>query len=122
MAARTFAASFTPFACQMKLAMVLVDVQINALTIIPVSFTLQPYYSFAIYGFSGTICATDGITYRSECHMRLAACQQQKFIVIAFRGSCDSCSNVACLDGQQCEDGICSCPSSCPDSAENSTV
>ncbi|EJD76276.1 laminin subunit gamma-1 [Loa loa] len=68
------------------------------------------------------ICATDGITYPSECHMRQAACQQQKFVMIAFRGSCDSCSNGPCLDGQQCEDGICSCPSSCPNATENSTV
>ncbi|KAM3719107.1 Agrin [Dirofilaria immitis] len=74
------------------------------------------------YDNSGTICATDGITYLSECHMRLAACQQQKFIVIAFRGFCDSCSSVVCLDGQQCEDGICSCPNNCPDATENSTV
>uniref|UniRef100_A0A1I7VLR2 Agrin synaptic family protein n=1 Tax=Loa loa TaxID=7209 RepID=A0A1I7VLR2_LOALO len=71
---------------------------------------------------SGMICATDGITYPSECHMRQAACQQQKFVMIAFRGSCDSCSNGPCLDGQQCEDGICSCPSSCPNATENSTV
>ncbi|VBB29084.1 unnamed protein product [Acanthocheilonema viteae] len=74
------------------------------------------------YDNSGTICATDGNTYRSECHMRQAACQQQKFIVIAFRGSCDSCSSTICLDEQQCEDGICSCPSNCPDVTENSTV
>ncbi|VDK73629.1 unnamed protein product [Litomosoides sigmodontis] len=74
------------------------------------------------YDKSGTICATDGITYRSECHMRQAACQQQKFIVVAFRDSCDSCSNTVCPEGQRCEDGICSCPNSCPNTAENSTV
>uniref|UniRef100_A0A915PPS5 Agrin n=1 Tax=Setaria digitata TaxID=48799 RepID=A0A915PPS5_9BILA len=71
---------------------------------------------------SGMICATDGITYPSECHMRLAACQQQKFIVVAFRGSCDSCLNIVCPEGQQCENGICSCPSSCPDASEKSIV
>uniref|UniRef100_A0A1I8EK75 Agrin n=1 Tax=Wuchereria bancrofti TaxID=6293 RepID=A0A1I8EK75_WUCBA len=74
------------------------------------------------YDDSGIVCATDGVTYLSECHMRQAACQQQKFIVIAFRGPCDSCSNIACLDEQQCEESICSCPSSCPNTTENSTV
>nr|CDP92328.1 Bm4004, isoform j [Brugia malayi] len=74
------------------------------------------------YDDSGIVCATDGVTYRSECHMRQAACQQQKFIVIAFRGPCDSCSNIACLDEQQCDESICSCPSSCPNATENSMV
>ncbi|VDM51265.1 unnamed protein product, partial [Toxocara canis] len=68
------------------------------------------------------ICATDGVTYFSECHMRLAACQQQKFVVIAFRGSCDSCSKVVCPYGQQCEDGLCSCPSDCPQASAHDAV
>lgn len=65
------------------------------------------------------ICATDGNTYHSECHMRIAACHQQKFIVVAFRGSCDSCASITCPDGQQCENGQCSCPMTCPDTNLN---
>uniref|UniRef100_A0A915BCP3 Agrin n=1 Tax=Parascaris univalens TaxID=6257 RepID=A0A915BCP3_PARUN len=68
------------------------------------------------------ICATDGFTYPSECHMRLAACQQQRFVVVAFRGSCDSCSKVICPYGQQCEDGLCSCPSNCPQVSSHDAV
>lgn len=68
------------------------------------------------------ICATDGVTYPSECHMRLAACQQQRFVVVAFHGSCDSCSKVICPYGQQCEDGLCSCPSNCPQVSSHDAV
>ncbi|VDN02225.1 unnamed protein product [Thelazia callipaeda] len=71
---------------------------------------------------SGMVCATDGITYQSECQMRIAACQQQKFIVVAFHGSCDSCSNVICPSGQKCQDGICSCSDTCPNANNNSQV
>ncbi|VDD86820.1 unnamed protein product [Enterobius vermicularis] len=68
------------------------------------------------------VCATDGITYESECHMRKAACEQQKFVMVSFKGSCDSCSNVVCPYGQKCEDGSCSCPTSCPDSTPYQAV
>lgn len=68
---------------------------------------------FFWFEISGMICATNGNTYLSECHMRQAACQQQKFIVVAFRGSCDGCLS---------NDGICSCPKNCTDVPENSTV
>ncbi len=37
---------------------------------------------------SGTVCGTDGTSYNSECDLRNAACQQQKFIVIASKGHC----------------------------------
>ena len=34
------------------------------------------------------ICGTDGLTYKSACHLREAACAKGKAIPIAYKGSC----------------------------------
>jgi len=34
------------------------------------------------------ICATNGIPYDSECHMRIAACNQQQHLDVANMGEC----------------------------------
>ena len=34
------------------------------------------------------MCGTDGVTYANECDLRMAACRQQKFVVVASKGHC----------------------------------
>lgn len=36
-----------------------------------------------------TVCGSDGQTYRSECHMRLAACQRSEDIDVVSRAPCE---------------------------------
>jgi hypothetical protein len=37
------------------------------------------------------VCGTDGVTYANECHLRVAACAQKTFIVVASNGACGEC-------------------------------
>ncbi|TMS35812.1 hypothetical protein L596_003127 [Steinernema carpocapsae] len=69
-----------------------------------------------------SVCATDGVTYPSECHMQLASCVSQKFKMVAFYGSCDSCANVQCGYGQHCVNGVCSCSESCDETSSEETL
>uniref|UniRef100_A0A0P6FGP9 Agrin n=1 Tax=Daphnia magna TaxID=35525 RepID=A0A0P6FGP9_9CRUS len=64
------------------------------------------------------VCGTDGITYRNECELKLAACRNQQFIVVASKGDCDLCKKVRCEYDARCEDGICVCPTNCPSPIE----
>ena len=34
------------------------------------------------------VCGTDGQTYPSECHMKIAACKKYQYIVVANKGDC----------------------------------
>ena len=34
------------------------------------------------------VCGTDGLTYPSECHLQIAACKKQQYIVVANKGEC----------------------------------
>lgn len=34
------------------------------------------------------VCGTDGQNYESECHLEMAACQKNQYIVVANQGNC----------------------------------
>ncbi|GAU97955.1 hypothetical protein RvY_09170 [Ramazzottius varieornatus] len=36
------------------------------------------------------VCGVDGVTYQNDCHLRRAACEQQRFVVIAAPVPCES--------------------------------
>ncbi|KAL3289355.1 hypothetical protein HHI36_022791 [Cryptolaemus montrouzieri] len=65
---------------------------------------------------NGTVCGTDGVTYSSECELRLTSCKLQQFILLAYKGTCDLCQGVKCKYGARCEAGNCVCPTNCEDS------
>lgn len=51
------------------------------------------------------ICGTNDVTYKTPCHLRLAACDKGKAIPMAYRGRCKAnatCDNIKCRDRQQC--------------------
>ncbi|XP_046630402.1 follistatin-A isoform X2 [Neodiprion virginianus] len=51
------------------------------------------------------VCGADGNTYKSACHLRLAACRAGRAIPIAYKGRCKqaaNCSSIRCREGQTC--------------------
>lgn len=51
------------------------------------------------------VCGSDGITYKSACHLRDVACYAGKAIPIAYKGSCKAnatCHDIHCQNRQQC--------------------
>ncbi|KAF2359598.1 Kazal domain [Trinorchestia longiramus] len=51
------------------------------------------------------VCAADGNTYLSACHLKTAACEAGRVIVKSYRGPCQAnatCSTVRCWRGQRC--------------------
>ncbi|GAB6019276.1 hypothetical protein CHUAL_000876 [Chamberlinius hualienensis] len=68
------------------------------------------------------VCGSDGITYSSECQMRLAGCTKQKRIVAKHSGACDvkdPCETKKCPFGARCVPTLdgrsaeCVCPDKC---------
>ncbi|VDM34801.1 unnamed protein product [Hydatigera taeniaeformis] len=70
-------------------------------------------------GLGGKVCGSDGRTYRSECHLRAAACQTASSdLEIRQRGACDACQNKKCQFYSMCQTdeagrAFCACPTNC---------
>ncbi|GFS87145.1 hypothetical protein NPIL_582581 [Nephila pilipes] len=69
------------------------------------------------------VCGNDGVTYSSECQLRLSSCTQQRRILVMRQGSCDlqdPCEKMECHFGSFCKPSIdgqtarCVCPEDCP--------
>ncbi|XP_024935469.1 follistatin-A isoform X2 [Cephus cinctus] len=51
------------------------------------------------------VCGADGNTYKSACHLRLAACRAGRAIPVAYKGHCKEsadCTTIRCREGQTC--------------------
>ncbi|CAH2014046.1 unnamed protein product [Acanthoscelides obtectus] len=56
-------------------------------------------------GTKRVVCAVDGKTYPSACHLRSAACTAGRAIPIVYRGPCKAnatCSTIRCRPGERC--------------------
>ncbi|XP_070168746.1 agrin isoform X2 [Polyergus mexicanus] len=67
---------------------------------------------------SGPVCGTDGIDYSSLCDLNRIACTKGANITVAFRGKCDPCGSVECVEPEICQlDGsrqpACRCGEQC---------
>ncbi|XP_044586754.1 follistatin-A isoform X1 [Cotesia glomerata] len=54
---------------------------------------------------SRPVCGADGNTYKSACHLRLAACRAGRAIPVAYKGHCKQnadCTTIRCREGQTC--------------------
>ncbi|XP_030764215.1 follistatin [Sitophilus oryzae] len=51
------------------------------------------------------VCAADGLTYKSTCHLREVACRTGKAVPVAYKGPCKenvTCDDIRCQDRQHC--------------------
>ncbi|KRY55337.1 Agrin [Trichinella britovi] len=71
------------------------------------------------------VCGSDRVTYRSECHLNLTQCKEERKIYIIFLGSCedqDPCKSLQCQYGSYCSimpesnTAHCVCPEMCSNS------
>ncbi|PAA50126.1 hypothetical protein BOX15_Mlig001067g3 [Macrostomum lignano] len=68
---------------------------------------------------SRRVCGSDGVTYRSDCHLRQRAFDTRKSsLTVAGRGSCNPCQGVTCPYYGVCTinvrgEPVCQCPNSC---------
>nr|XP_050849942.1 agrin-like isoform X3 [Vespula vulgaris] len=67
---------------------------------------------------SGPVCGTDGIDYPTLCDLNKGACAKGANISVAFRGKCDPCGSVECMEPEICQlDGsrqpACRCGEQC---------
>ncbi|XP_029165671.1 agrin-like isoform X4 [Nylanderia fulva] len=67
---------------------------------------------------SGPVCGTDGIDYPTLCDLNRVACAKGANITVAFRGKCDPCGSVECVEPEICQlDGsrqpVCRCGEQC---------
>ncbi|XP_076388607.1 agrin isoform X4 [Megachile rotundata] len=61
------------------------------------------------------VCGSDGVTYASECAMKVASCASQTHITVSYIGDCEMCARVQCEHGAHCMAGVCVCPDECPE-------
>ncbi|XP_054715535.1 agrin-like [Uloborus diversus] len=68
------------------------------------------------------VCGSDGVTYSSDCQLRMASCTKQRRIFTKHQGPCDikdPCEEKECHFGAQCEPSLdgrsaeCICPEKC---------
>uniref|UniRef100_A0A0X3PKS7 Agrin n=1 Tax=Schistocephalus solidus TaxID=70667 RepID=A0A0X3PKS7_SCHSO len=70
-------------------------------------------------GLGNNVCGTDNRTYRSECHLRAAACRTKQLnLRVQSRGPCDACKGIKCKFFSICQtnklgEPFCTCPTDC---------
>ena len=66
------------------------------------------------------VCGSDGIDYRSLCHLEKESCTKQNNLTKVYNGSCNPCQDIICPEGLECKvdqnrTPNCSCNTVCID-------